>query len=294
MRPVDKIKRMVVRSAALTAVGFVALFAQAALAQGSGFEQAERLYRQTNYHGALEILKHQPQTAPVLFLSGRCLYYEGDYKQAVRSLERATAADPRNASYQNWLGKAWGRRAETANIFQAPGFANRAREAFERAVAIDSAYMEALEDLFQYYLEAPGFLGGGLDKAEGLLPRIKQTDAAEYHAAKAQIAEKTKDYSSAEAQLRRAVSIAPRKLVDLARFLARRGRVKEADAVFADAARVVPDSKERLFAQAEVYVETKRNPEEARRLLSRYLSMPLTPDDPPRQEAEKLLKKIGG
>jgi predicted Zn-dependent protease len=136
-----------------------------------------------------------------------------------------------------------------------------------------------------------------LDKARGLLPRIKQADPAEYHSALAQIAEKTKDYATAETQLRLAASLAPRlagKAADLARFLARRGRDKEADAAFAGAARKWPDDRGLVFAQAEVYVQGKRNTERARTLLARYLAMPLTPDDPPRQDAEKLLKQAGG
>jgi len=34
--------------------------------------------------------------------------------------------------------------------------------------------------------------------------------------------------------------------------------------------------------------------DEAKRLLVRYLKSPLTPDDPPRREAERLLESIGG
>ncbi len=282
-------KAKVIAAALACCLSAVAAYAQSA--------DAERLYQQTHYQAALAILKQQPQTPAVLFLTGRCWYYAGDFKKAVGTFEKAVAADPRNATYQNWLGKAWGRRAENANVFQAPGFASRAREAFEKAVALDSAHLEALSDLFQYYLEAPGLLGGGLDKARGLLPRIKQADPAEYHSALAQIAEKTKDYSAAETQLRHAASLAPRlagKAADFARFLARRGRDKEADAAFAEAARRWPDDKGLVFAQAEVYVQGKRNTGRARTLLARYLTMPLTPDDPPRRDAEKLLKQAGG
>jgi hypothetical protein len=49
-----------------------------------------------------------------------------------------------------------------------------------------------------------------------------------------------------------------------------------------------------LFDRAEIYIHSGRNLETARSLLKQYLSKPLTPDDPPRQEAEKLLKVAGG
>jgi hypothetical protein len=35
-------------------------------------------------------------------------------------------------------------------------------------VQLNPRNMDALSDLFEYYLEAPGFMGGGLDKAAGV------------------------------------------------------------------------------------------------------------------------------
>jgi tetratricopeptide (TPR) repeat protein len=283
--------------AGLRAAGLAFVLAAAAVAQNAPIEQAEKLFRKTDYAGALNLLKGQPRTPAALFLEGRCWYHLADYKQAVETFEKLTEAEPRHGPYMNWLGKSWGRRAENANVFQAPGFASRAREAFEKAVAMDATHRESLEDLFQYYLEAPGMLGGGLDKAKRLLPLIQKADPASYHSALAQIAEKTRDYGAAESHLKQAAMAVPRvagKMVDLARFLARRGRVKEAEAVFGEVAKVAPSDPARLFAQAEVYIEAKTNQAEARKLLAQYLAMPLTPDDPPRRDAEKLLKKLGG
>jgi tetratricopeptide (TPR) repeat protein len=278
-------------------VPILATLLPAARGQASNLEAAEQLYRKTGYQAALQMLAKQSESPAALFLAGRCWYHKGDFKKAVEVLEKAVRSSPRNATYHNWLGKAWGRRAEHANMLQAPGFATRARDAFEKAVALDPSHAEALTDLFQYYLEAPGFLGGGLDKASGLLPRIEQADPSAHHASLAMIAEKQKDFGTAEAHFRRAMAAAPKlagKVVDLARFLSRRGRHKECDAVLADAAQRWPGNPGVVFAQAEVLVETKRNPEQARKLLQRYSSLPLTPDDPPREEAVELLKRVGG
>ena len=48
------------------------------------------------------------------------------------------------------------------------------------------------------------------------------------------------------------------------------------------------------FAEARVNIENHRNLEQARGLLQEYLHASLTPDDPPRKEAEKLLRRAGG
>ncbi len=69
------------------------------------------------------------------------------------------------------------------------------------------------------------------------------------------------------------------------------GRVKESDALFEQAARMAPNNPRVMFERASTYVHQKRDLEVARKLLERYLQAPLTPDDPPREEAEALLKK---
>jgi hypothetical protein len=46
-----------------------------------------------------------------------------------------------------------------------------------------------------------------------------------------------------------------------------------------------------MFEQANHYIRTKRNLDMAKSLLERYLKSPLTADDPPRSEAQRLLKQ---
>jgi tetratricopeptide (TPR) repeat protein len=227
-------------------------------------------------------------------LVGQCWYQLGDFKRAAEALEKAATADPRNSKYQNQLGRAYGRRAETSNPLSAPGFAVKARTAFEKAVELDGSNVEAMNDLFSYYIEAPGFLGGGLDKAEALAGRMKSVDSADYHVAMARLAERRKQPDIAERQLRRAVELAPKsalRLVELAKYLARQGRHSESDQTFAKARKAAPSSKLVLYAQAETYVESKRNLDQARFLLEEYLKGPLTPEDPSRDEALKLMQK---
>ena len=72
-------------------------------------------------------------------------------------MEKAAAHSlPPNAECFLWLGRAYGRRAEIANPFMAPGYASKARQMFEKSVALDRSNREAVGDLFDYYLEAPG------------------------------------------------------------------------------------------------------------------------------------------
>lgn len=276
---------------------FVLLFCSLLAAKPPQWDRARDLYQRTDYHESLALLlpAHE-KDAETVELIGQNYFMLGEYKKATEAFEKAVALEPDNSEYVHWLGRAFGRRAETSNPLTAPGYASKARQSFERAYELDPGNHEAVNDLFEYYLQAPGFLGGGLQKAEALARHIAGLDAAEGHYAQAQLDDKRKEYDAAEQQLRRAAELAPRqvgRLLDLAKYLAKRGRIKESEATFEQAARLAPNSAKVLFERANIYIKEKRNLDEARELLERYMRSPLTPDDPPRERAEALLKKIG-
>ncbi|MFN7994138.1 MAG: tetratricopeptide repeat protein [Bryobacteraceae bacterium] len=261
-------------------------------------EQARKLYSRTEYRDSVKLLQDMPdKNGAVLELLGQDYYMLGDYKKATDTLERALAADPRNSDYALWLGRAYGRRAETSSPLTAPGNASKARQYFEKAVQLNPRNTEAMSDLLEFYLDAPGFLGGGLDKASAMAAQIAAADAAEGHSAQARLAEKKKDFSAAEQHYKKSAELAPQqvgRLIDVAKFLAVQGRYAESDEVFQRAAKIAPDSPKLMYARAEVYVKERRNLDSARQLLRSYLQSSLTPDDPPRADAEKLLKKASG
>lgn len=270
----------------------------AAWAANPRLDEARRLYDATEFQQSLHVLGAIPEKdAEVQALTGRNYYMLGDFKRATDALERACAAQPSSADYALWLGRAYGRRAETSGPFTAPGLASKARQYFEKAAHLNPRNLDALSDLFEYYLEAPGILGGGTDKAQAVAGQMAQVDPSEGYWARYKLAEQRKDYSRAEDQLRRAVEAAPRpinKLIELARFLTRQGRYQEAEQSFERAEKIAPNSARVMYARADLYVKTGRNLEKARALLERYLTATLTPEDPPRAEALRLLHKVRG
>ncbi len=265
-------------------------------------DRARQLYERTQYSSALEILlplasNSSNPVGPVHEWTGKNYFMMGQFKKAADEFEKAIAADPGNSVYYHWLGKTYGRRAETSSFVTAPGFASKARQNFERAVALDEKNAEAINDLFEYYLEAPGFLGGGMDKAAYLANKIGALDLAEHQYALAVIAERRKEFNSAEQHFRRALEIAPRqvgRVLDLARFLSKQGREQESEALFLKAEKIAPNEPKILFERASTYIRANRKLDTARQLLQQYLNSPLTPDDPPRAEAQRLLKLASG
>jgi tetratricopeptide (TPR) repeat protein len=277
---------------------WVVLAASCVLAGAPTFDEATKLYNRTDYEGALQLLLTAPaKTAGMYDLIGRCYYMVGDFKKATEVFERAVAVESGSSGYHHWLGRAYGRRAETSSPFTAPGYASKARQNFERAVELDPGDMEALDDLLEYYLQAPGFLGGGMDKAQALMKRFEKVDPVQGYYARARLAERRKEFDTAEEQFRRAAELAPKqvgRVLDLAKFLARQGKQQESEQAFERAEAMAPNHPRVLFERAETYIQSKRNLDQARDLLKRYLQSSLTPEDHPRFEAEKLLREAGG
>ena len=195
--------------------------------------------------------------------------------------------------YCDWLGRAYGRLAEGASFLTALGYAKKTVRAFERAVELDHSNLEALSDVFEYYLQAPGIVGGGLDKAEEIARRIAGLNEAEYHWASARLAEKRGNPVAAEQEFRAALLADPSevgRMLDLATFLSARGRYGDSEALFRAAAEQHPNSPKVLYAHAAAYIQSKRELDQAEGLLERYLELRTSPEDPPRHEAAALLK----
>jgi len=265
---------------------------------GAEVDHARKLYNRTDFEQSLKILNSiADKDAAAYELMGRNYYMQSEFKKASEAFEKALAEQPANSQYALWLGRAHGRRAENATPFTAPSQATKARQYFEKAVALDPKNVEALADLFEYYLEAPGFLGGGMDKAERIAKQLAELESGEGHWARAKMAEKRKDYALAEEQWRKAIEASPQqvgRLIDLARFLAKQGRMPEAEQNLAKADKLAPENAKLIFAKADIYIKHKVNLEVAKDLLKRYINSNLTPDDPPKAQAEKLLRQVQG
>jgi Flp pilus assembly protein TadD len=285
----------------LQGLGVLALLAAgigSAAEPAPNLAEAQKLYRRTNFNGVIELLKPVADTdAEAAALIGRSYLMLGNANKAVEFLNEAVKLDPNRSAYYLWLGRAYGRKAEIAFPLMAAREASKARANFEKAQELDPNNPDVTDDLFEFYLQAPGFLGGGFDKAAKMAEKIAQRDPAEGDFAKARLAEERKDYSTAESMLRRAVELAPkqpRRLLDLAVFLAKRGRFEESDATFLEARKFADQTPRVLFREASTYIHENRKPEEARQLLKQYLAANIGPDDPSRREARELLKKVSG
>jgi tetratricopeptide (TPR) repeat protein len=168
--------------------------------------------------------------AQSLNLLSRAYYAMECWDDAVKYGERAVQLEPNNALYHLWLGREYGRKAAASKPFAAASNAKKAKVEFERAVQLDPSNVPARLDLAQYYTEAPGFMGGGLDKAREQAEQVAKYDPAAAHLMLARVAAKQKQFGEAESQFRAAVKQAKNPAdmwLKLAGFYREQGRLDE-------------------------------------------------------------------
>jgi tetratricopeptide (TPR) repeat protein len=132
---------------------------------------------------------------------------QGDLDGAIAQLEKAVALDSKSSRYQVWLGSVYSSRASSAGMFKAASLAGKARAAFERAVDLDPTSVEARQALLEYYLAAPGIVGGSVTRARDEAAEIAALDARSGRLAEARIAEHEKEWPAAEKAYRAALAI---------------------------------------------------------------------------------------
>jgi tetratricopeptide (TPR) repeat protein len=197
---------------------------------------------------------------------------------AVAACEQAVQLDGQNSNYHLWLGRALGRKAAQASFLNAYGLAKRARAEFEEAVRLNPRNVEALSDVGNFYQQAPGVVGGGIDKAQAIAEQLDKIDAARGHQLRALIAEAQKDYPAAERRHRLAIAAAAHpaeQWINLAMFYERRKQYPEMEAAIRDAMEAAGRDQHAAVAfydGAGILIETRRNQDLAVHLLEQYLS----------------------
>jgi tetratricopeptide (TPR) repeat protein len=259
--------------------GFVPFLAHAAnrsptigsaemLSAGRVDDAIESLQRQIQQSGA---------SARTYNLLCRAYYMLGDWDRGIHACEQASKLDPQAGLYQLWLGRAYGEKADRVSMFSAARLAKKVRESFERAVDLDPANWKARADLAEFYVEAPGMMGGGKEKALKEAAAIGPLNPAIAHWVVAQVAEKDRNSAAAEAEYRAAIAASnsgARAWDDLAAFFKKSNRLEEMEQAVGHLETARLDEPDALMDGAQMLLETGRNFPLAERLLRRYLSSP--------------------
>src|SRR5271168_2929608 len=186
----------------------------ATVKQSDSFEAGKRAYESSDYAKAVMELQaaasREPQNGEIQLLLTKAYLELQERDAAINSAERAVAIDPKSSVYHEWLGRAYGEKADHSSMFTAPGLARKTHREFEIAVELDAKNFAARQALIEFDCAAPGMVGGGEEKAKPDIEKLKTMDASEWHYALGNCRRQKKDFEAADAEFAKALESKPR------------------------------------------------------------------------------------
>jgi len=206
---------------------------------------------------------------------------------AVKACALAVRLDANNSNDHMWLGRALGEKADRASFLSAYSLGKRVRSEFEQAVQLDPNNAAALSDLGSFYKDAPGIVGGGLDKAEAIAARLDKVNQARAFELRGRIASSRKDYVTAERDFKQAIAVSSHPAEQwtiLASFYRGRQRWSDMEAAIHSCVNAAARDKHpgvALYDGAGVLIEAGRDPALAAKMLEDYLAGSSKSDEGP-------------
>lgn len=225
-----------------------------------------------------------PNDAASYNLLCRAYFSVNNWDRAISACEKAVSLDPNHSEYHLWLGRAYGEKADSVSFLSAAGYAKKVKNEFEKAVALNPNDAIARTDLAEFYLEAPGIVGGGQDKARAQSEALATLNPAKAHWVNARLAEKNKDNDTAEKEYRAAIESShggANAWLNLAGFYRKTGRFDEMQDALKHAAAAPMDQPEVLVDAASTLLRANRDLPFASQLLRRYLASNTVEQAPP-------------
>ena len=153
-----------------TILSLIALFLFTSTIYVNGqLQKARKLLRDSKYEEAKllleEIIDNDEKNDSAYYLLGRTLMILKEYEDAADMFEEAVDLEDGNAGYHFALAQAYGADAMQSNVISQAFLAPKILSQYERTVELDPNHAAGRAGLANFYMMAPGIMGGDLDKA---------------------------------------------------------------------------------------------------------------------------------
>jgi tetratricopeptide (TPR) repeat protein len=270
------------------AIVSVILFAALVLAPSAAradaaaaIQSAQHQISAGNYTAAISTLQGavpgNSSNTELLYWLGRVYYEMRDWDDSTAQFEKAVSLDPKNSLYHQWLGRAYGGKADRDRSFSD---AKKVKSEFKQAVSLDPSNIAARRDLAEYCLDAPWIAGGSKDEALEQVNAIAAIDPVAGHLARALYDRQgQKNPESAEAEIHEALAAKPKSpdtYFEAADFFRIVNKPSDIEAALDAAALVSPNDPRIAYYRGVAAVLANANLPSGERDLKSYLAS--TPD----------------
>ncbi len=250
----------------------------AAVRQSDALEAGRQAYESSDYSKAVLELQaaaaKETQNGEIQLLLTKSYLELQERDAAITSAERAVAIDPKSSVYHEWLGRAYGEKADHSSMFSALGLARKTHREFEIAVELDAKNFAARQALIEYYCDAPGIVGGGEEKAKPEIEKLQAMDASEGHFAAGVCRKQKKEFAGADAEFKLALESHPKRadlIYDIGDYAMRHGQAAQLMQVAEIGEKVAPSDPRGMFYRAVGLILKNEKQEASEKLLREYL-----------------------
>jgi len=255
-------------------------------AGAQGIDAAIELYEHGKFQGAEELFsslsRRAPNDANLQIWLGKTRLKLHRRDDAVLAFKKAVALDSQNGAHHLWLARAYGEKAAHA-FLSAFSLAIQARKEFEIAAELAPDNLDIRFDLLEFYAQAPGFLGGGKERAMAHAAEIAKRAPRAGYTARASLFARDEKWERAQQELLQATvkfPDDPSAHLDLADFHMQRRDFKGAEAGAQRALALDGADRRARLLLAAARIELGGNLDESLKALQELAAGVLTEHDP--------------
>ncbi len=206
-------------------------------------------------------LKNNPNDAELHYWLASSLLRQHKIGEAQDAIEEALEKNDAVSKYHFLRGAILGEKAMNANVISQGFLAPKVKKAFLRAVELDPKNADAHIGLFNYYLQAPGIMGGSEEKAFDEAGIVAGLDPYRGHLLLAAYHIKKNDAVNAEREYKKSIDVNPENLntyYQYGMFLEKQKKTDQASAQFKKIIEIGPKDHEAYYLYGRAMLNLER------------------------------------